>query len=334
VTAPPRVTSHDVAREAGVSRATVSYVLNQTPGQTIPEPTRERVLAAASRLGYTPSAAARTLRRGRSDLVLLLLPDWPIGHSVALLIHTLTHELARHGLSLLVHHGTGEQVASPTALLGSLSPAAVVAVEALSADDEAALQAAGIAVVVSLFDDTSGGPAALMASQVRVGRLQVEHLASQGHERLAVVLPSDPRVRRFAEPRLEGARMACGELGLDQPPVTIIGRAEGDTIAAIEAWRAQDPAVTAVCAYNDEVAMAVLAAVDELGLRAPDDLAVIGVDDIPVARYAHPPLTTVTVGAPELGRYLADAVARSLAGEPAPAPPSSTALDVVVRRSA
>jgi DNA-binding LacI/PurR family transcriptional regulator len=334
VTALRRVTSHDVAREAGVSRATVSYVLNRTPGQTIPEPTRERVLAAAARLGYTPSAAARTLRRGRSDLVLFLLPDWPIGHSVASLIHTLTHELSLHGLSLLVHQGTSDQVGSPAALLGSLSPAAVVAVEALSIEDEAAMQAAGIPVVVSLFDDTSGGPAALMASQVRVGRLQVEHLASRGHERLAVALPLDPRVRRFAEPRLEGARMACGELGLDQPSVTTIGETEGDAVAAVEAWRTHPPAVTAVCAYNDEVAMAVLAALDELGLQAPDDLAVIGVDDIPVARYAHPPLTTVTVGAPELGRYLADAVTRSLIGEPAPTPPPSTALDVVVRRSA
>src|SRR4051794_33842882 len=77
-----RVTSADVARLAGVSRATVSYVHNDTPQQTISGPTRARVLDAAARLGYAPSAAARTLRTGRSDIVLCLLPDWPIGPEV------------------------------------------------------------------------------------------------------------------------------------------------------------------------------------------------------------------------------------------------------------
>src|SRR4051812_43365688 len=79
---PRRATSADVAREAGVSRATVSYVLNDTPHQKIPEATRRRVLEAAARLGYAPSAAARTLRTGRSDVVLGMLPDWPIGPAV------------------------------------------------------------------------------------------------------------------------------------------------------------------------------------------------------------------------------------------------------------
>jgi len=94
-----RVTSANVAAEAGVSRATVSYVLNDTPGQTIPEATRERVRTAADRLGYSPSSAARTLRRGRSDLVLHILPDLPIGATVGALIEHLSLGLAQHGLT-------------------------------------------------------------------------------------------------------------------------------------------------------------------------------------------------------------------------------------------
>src|SRR6185312_9765886 len=85
-----RVTSADVARLAGVSRATVSYVLNETPGQTISISTRGRVLDAAARLGYAPSAAARTLRTGRSDVVLCLLPDWPIGPEVGSMLGNLS----------------------------------------------------------------------------------------------------------------------------------------------------------------------------------------------------------------------------------------------------
>ena len=77
-----KVTSADVARASGVSRTTVSYVLNSTPGASVSDSTRRRVLDAAAQLGYAPSAAARTLRRGRSDLVLCVLPDWPVGPAV------------------------------------------------------------------------------------------------------------------------------------------------------------------------------------------------------------------------------------------------------------
>ena len=83
----------EIALRTGLSRATVSYVLNDTPHQKIPEETRQRVLAAAASLGYAPSAAARALRSGRSELVLCLLPDWPMGPEVGALleIHRMKH---------------------------------------------------------------------------------------------------------------------------------------------------------------------------------------------------------------------------------------------------
>src|SRR5690625_354370 len=77
-----RVTAADVARALGLSRATVGFVLNNTPGQTIPEQTRRRVLAEAERLGYRPHTAARALASGRSHIVLVVLPDWPIDYSL------------------------------------------------------------------------------------------------------------------------------------------------------------------------------------------------------------------------------------------------------------
>src|ERR1700755_2909875 len=98
-TTPRRITSADVARLAGVSRATVSYVLNDTPHQTISAGTRPRVLNPPTRLGYAPSAAARTLRTGRSDVVLCLLPDWPIGDEGGALLTHLSSAFARRGLT-------------------------------------------------------------------------------------------------------------------------------------------------------------------------------------------------------------------------------------------
>ena len=97
-----RPTLADVASATGVSTATVSYVLNDKPGQSIPEHTRERVRAAAAELGYVRSGAARALARGRSDLVLLVVPDVPVGPVLVGLLERLTTACSRAGLHLLV----------------------------------------------------------------------------------------------------------------------------------------------------------------------------------------------------------------------------------------
>jgi len=123
------VTSADVARESGVSRTTVSYVLNGTEGAKISEATQERVREAARRLGYSPSAAARTLRRGRNDLVLGALPDGPAGPVIDTLLDGLATALAGRGLSMLVHHNRGPQhlaqlwrQVTPVAVVGLTAP--------------------------------------------------------------------------------------------------------------------------------------------------------------------------------------------------------------------
>src|SRR5215213_9821192 len=200
-----RVTSADVARAAGLSRATVSYVLNDTPGQKIPQATRQRVLDAAAQLGYAPSAAARALRSGRSDIVLCLLPDWPIGATVGAFLEHLSAALAAEGLAF----------------------------EEFEDDEARAMRAAGTEVSVALLGGSRRRPGEFGIPQQRVGRLQAEHLAAKAHRRLGFAAPDDPRVRAFAEPRLDGVRHACAELGLPEPDVRTVpldpaGAAEGD----------------------------------------------------------------------------------------------------------
>jgi DNA-binding LacI/PurR family transcriptional regulator len=99
VTDARRATSADVARRAGVCRATVSHGLNSSTRHSIPDTTRDRILAAAADLGYAPHAAARALRRGRSGSVLVVLSDVPLGTSLATLLAGLTHGVAGLGLS-------------------------------------------------------------------------------------------------------------------------------------------------------------------------------------------------------------------------------------------
>ena len=326
-----RITSADVAREAGLSRATVSYVLNNTPHQKIPDETRQRVLSAAQRLGYAPSAAARALRSGRSDVVLCLLPDWPLGPEVGALTSNLSTELARRGMTFVLHPITAGG-RSTAEIWKAITPAAVLAFEEFSADESAAMTAAGIELVVALLGRSRQRRRELEVPQQRIGRMQAEHLAATGHTRLGFAYPDDERLRNFAEPRHDGVRVACADLGLDGPDVREVPLDPGAAAVQATAWHAAG--VTGICAYNDEVALAVLAGMRLRGMAAPDDLAVIGVDDIPSARLAAPPLTTVTTDQAAVAAHLAATIVAVIAGEPEPPRPGSDIVQVTRRASA
>ncbi len=324
-----RPTGADVARRAGLSRATVSYVLNNTPHQVIPEPTRQRVLAAAAELGYTPSAAGRALRSGHSDVVLLLLPDWPIGPGVGALLESLSSALADQSLTFVAHpRSTGRPVSD---VWKAITPAAVLTFEQLDDAETRKLEAAGVELAVALIGGR--GSRALDIPEQRTGRLQVEHLAAAGHRHLGYAWPDDPRVLTFAQPRLEGVRQACVELGLAEPQVLTVPVTLEGVGSAVRTWRDAVPRVTAVCAYNDELALALLSGARREGVEVPADLAVIGVDDIPASAVASPSLTTVRADTPALAGYIADTIRRKLDGRPVGPRPGSDIHSVVRRES-
>lgn len=332
-----RVTSADVAREAGLSRATVSYVLNDTPHQSIPEPTRQRVLDAARRLGYAPSGTARALRTGRSDVVLCLLPDWPIGPSVGRMLESLSEAFAHAGLTFVVHP-RGPSPRPPHAVWRAVSPAAVLGFDAFDDDETQAMHANGVEVVLPLYGRTDlSGPSArgeagtLLVPETRVGRLQVSHLAGLGHHRIGYALPDDPRVSFFAQARLAGAIAECTERGLPEPALQIVPVDRAAGVRAVREWDAEVPAVTAVAAYNDDVALAVLAGLRATGRAVPDDVAVIGVDDIPAGAVSDPPLTTIRQPHAAVARHLAASVVARLRDQPVPRPSGADTLHVVRR---
>ncbi|GAA3829125.1 LacI family DNA-binding transcriptional regulator [Streptomyces phyllanthi] len=327
-----RVTSGDVAREAGVSRATVSYVLNDTPHQKIPEATRRRVWDAAARLGYAPSAAARALRTGRSDIVLGLLPDWPIEHVLGRLIQQLTNAFAEHELTFLVH--SSAHPARPLReIWKTVTPAAVLALQDFPESEADAMRAAGIEVVMAMHGSAQGKARPPLVSEEPIGAAQARHLAD-AHRRLGYAYPDLTRLGVLARPRLEGVRKVCDELGLPEPDVRTIPLDPDRAVEAVKAWLAADPPVTGICAFNDDVAMAVLVALQSLGLRAPHDLAVIGVDDIPGAALARPPLTTVVRDTDAVARGLARRIIDALEHRQAPVGPIQDPLRIHVRESA
>ncbi len=327
-----RVTSADVAREAGVSRSTVSYVLNDTPHQKIPDATRQRVFDAAARLGYVPSAAARTLRSGRSDVVLGLVPDWPLGAAVGHLLQCMTAAFARRGLTFVVHPNT--RAARPlNEVWKAIAPAAVLALDEFSDADAADMRAAGVQVIVTMHASARHRWRQIPMPENPIGALQARHLAA-AHTRLGYAYPDDQRVAVFAEPRLAGASEVCAELGLPEPDVRTVPLKPSAAADAVRSWLAASPPVTGICAFNDEIAMAVLAGLSHLGLEAPRDMAVVGVDDIPSAAVAHPPLTTVVQEFAVIAEHYAGSVVAALDGEQLPAEPASGGFRLEIRESA
>ena len=304
-----RITSTDVAREAGVSQTTVSFVLNGTRGQTIPEETRRRVLEAAKRLDYRPRASARSLAAGRSDVVLLALPGLPISANLSRFIEQLAAALAEHSLSLVTHLAEGHGRPLPD-LCAAVDASAVISLVPFDEETTEALHRAGAEVVFGTGTQAS-------AELQGIGRLQAEHVIGLGRARLGYALPGQHPTQWRVQERLLGVAAACAAQGLAEPLALGVDLDGPRAALVVDQWT--EASVTAVCAYNDETAMAVLAGMHLRGLRAPDDLAVIGVGDIPAAQVSIPPLSTIGFDYQETGRELAQAVVDSLnGGKPAP----------------
>jgi DNA-binding LacI/PurR family transcriptional regulator len=326
-----RVTSADVARRAGVSRATVSYVVNGVADAGISVETRERVLAAASELGYSQYGPGRALKSGRSDVVLFVLNDMPVGHAINQLVQELQVRLSQNGLSLLLYRVSAQS--NPLSRIWrEVGPRAVIGFDSIDSHDAAAMRRAGIDVVrVSL--GATDGPDVLTFDESSVGERQVRFLAGLGHRQIGFAYPDDARVATFAIRRLEGARFACRELGLPELEVRTFGVGRQDAAEVARTWLEPATGITAVCAFNDLLAFAVIAGLRDNGVRVPDDMAVIGVDNDPVGDLSTPTITTIETPYTRTAEQLA----ARLIGEPdgpGAAGPIDALPRVIVRESA
>jgi LacI family transcriptional regulator len=316
-----RVTSADVATRAGVSRTTVSLVLNER-GDSIPETTRRRVQDAARTLGYHPHHSARGLAGGRSQtLALVLRQSAEQVAGDALLAETL------RGLAVAA------RLASHRVLVEPLTPG-----EATYGELVRSGRADGLVVSGPLFDDpeladlvAEGFPIVIqghvpgsLAPSVDVdntasSRLAVDHLLELGHRRIACITNA-PLAYTAAADRLAGYREALAVAG--QPaPADLVEEGAYDASSGHRAMGRILERITpeAVFAASDVIALGAIGALREAGLRVPYDVSVVGFDDIPLAAYFDPPLTSVRVPAYELGLAAGRALLDRIAGRDVPA---------------
>ncbi|MFJ9541402.1 LacI family DNA-binding transcriptional regulator [Streptomyces sp. NPDC101225] len=279
-----RVTLSDVAKASGVSRATVSFVLNNDPRQTISATTRQRVMAAAQDLGYVPHGIARALREGSSRVVVLNV-DWGIeGNFSRSFVRGLDEELAEHDHILLVRHGHSIPEATQK-VLDTIAPRAVLRLGEAYMQGHAPNE-----------EDWENGFAANAAVQIR-------YLAERGHTHIAMAMPDHDFP--LTEARLGFSEETARRLGLPALERFVVPRPRGAGAAAVREFLQAHPEVTALAAFDDIIALRSLTALRDLGLRVPEDVAVIGFDETEHGALTTPALTTVHIDAEVLGRIAA-----------------------------
>lgn len=328
-----RPTLEEVAERAGVSRATVSRVVN---GQTtVAEDLRRAVEAAAAELGYVPHAAARSLVTHRTDSVALILPESPNrvfsdDQFFPSVIRGVAGELDAAGkLLVLLTVGSAEARtrAERYAVGGHVDGVMFASLHDADLLPELMLRR-GVPVVCNglphlaapcIDVDHMGGVSAAVA-----------YLLSKGRRRIATV--AGPQDMVAGRARLEGYRQALGEA--DRRAIVAVGDFTAESgHAAMRQLLADEPELDAVFVASDLMAHGALQALREAGRRVPEDVSVVGFDDIALASYCDPPLTTVRQPIAEIGRSMARTMLRLLEGREVE-PIQILPTELVVRDSA
>jgi LacI family transcriptional regulator len=301
---------HEVARRSGVSVSTVSRVFNGYAD--VSEATRQRVLATARELDYTPSAAARTLVRRRSELIGVILytgeehPDIQHPFFQEVLVG-LKHGIGGLGYDLLLFatEQPGSNGGKPHSYLRRARHHRVdgVVLMGVDLDDPEVEKLLDSQTPIIGVDLELSGPRAsyVTSDNITGARLAVRHLHSLGHTRIATI--AGPASSKAGGDRIVGYRAELQALGLENRPEY---EQQGDFYAesgesAAHALLALPEPPTAVFAAADMMAVGALKAIRDAGLRCPEDLAVVGFDDVAIAGVISPALTTIRQDAPELG---------------------------------
>ena len=311
-----RPTINDIARRVGLSKASVSRALNGK--QDVDPATRKRVVELARRMGYVPSATARALSRGRSNSLGLLVPSltWPWMLEI---LRGVAEEIERSGYSLILYTTTSG-ADSERAFMSQVVPAGAVEGLALiippgMLDYIGHLAKRGLPVVV--IDDRGHHPEfpTVGTTNVEGGRSATQHLIDQGRRKIAMV--NGPIDFGCDRDRLEGYRLVLAEAGIryDHGLVTHCDFTQAGGASATTRLLEANPELDAVFAANDLMAFGVLQALRDAGRKVPDDVAVVGFDDIPAAALTHPPLTTVHQPLYEMGRTAAVMVMSGIRGD-------------------
>lgn len=325
----PLVTSRDVAREAGVSQSTVSLVLNGKAEGRVSPATRELIEETAARLGYRPNASAQMLRTGVGKTLAFAVPDiqQPFFGEVLVAAEVAAR---KRGYSVLLADTTTDPRWSER-LVGMIRSRMIAGCITYTPDAEAEARFADVGDRVVMVESETPGLSGVDLTVDAAMRSVVGHLADLGHRRIGHFAARYPKLtfrNRRAAFLAELERRGLAGNPLEHAASTF------EIEAATEAAKGLIASgVTAIACDDDLLAGAAYRAARQLGLAIPDDLSVVGFNDIEFARVLHPELTTVHIPAGELGREATRRLLDKLDGKPARSGPAVVELRLVLRQS-
>jgi LacI family transcriptional regulator len=319
-------TLKDIAREANVSIASASRAINGL--DNVAEDVKQRVLEIAKRLRYVPHGGARSLVMSRSNTIGVLLPDI-YGEFFAEIIRGIDVAARAKGLHLLVSgsHGNPDEALSIMRAMGGRVDGLLVMSPFVESHDLAAVLPLNLPVV-TIASRIGADQRSISVDNFGGGVTAVAHLRAQSCQRLAHI--SGPSRNFEAQERRRGfLSMFDGAM----PPLYEGDFTEESGYRGAKALLALDEKPDGIFAANDMMAVGCLLALREAGVRVPEDIAVVGFDDIPIARFTSPPLTTLRVGIFDLGRRGLEMLVAALEGDETTGEGIIVAPELVMRDS-
>lgn len=308
------VTLEQVAREAGVSSATVSRILN---GTATVSPVKKKIVdAAIAKLGFVPNPVARGLAGGRTFSIGVVTQslDSPF-YGAAL--RGIEETLLPLGYCPLFVSGQWQPDVESRCMdvLKSRRVDGIIVLTGRMTDKELKNHAKALPIVVTGRDIAAKNLLGLYFDNVEGARLATQHLIDLGHRHIACI--SGDTQHPDAVERLQGYRMALHNAGIAYEPALVLegGFLELGGLQAIQTLLAARQRFTAVFAANDQMALGAVLGLHRHALRVPEDVSVIGFDDLPASLYANPPLSTVCHPAYDMGRLSALAILQLLGGQ-------------------
>ncbi len=303
VAAPKRehlTTIKDVARHAGVSTATVSRVFNNA--RIVDECTRQHVREIARELRYVPNAIGRSLSRRKTDAIGLILPDlFGEFFSEVLRGSDQTAQQSNYHLVVSSSHNDRKEIRAALTMMRGRVDGLIIMSPHIDADTLNENLPQTLPVVLLSCNVESNAFDSLNIDNFGGALAMTQHLLSHGHRRIAIILGMEKNVD--ATERLRGYAAALREAELDlDPRLRVAGNfTEASGYDAVKTLLGLHPRPTAIFASNDAMAIGALSALRDAGVQIPDEIALAGFDDIPVASYLTPTLTSVEVGIHHLG---------------------------------
>jgi DNA-binding LacI/PurR family transcriptional regulator len=324
------VSIRDIAEAANVTPGTVSRALRDRP--RVSQETKRRIQRLAAEMGYTPDAQARSLVMGRTQTVGLVVTTM-VDPFIGAIVQTIESAAQEQGYTVILTSSDDKperEMEAVKVLQSRRVDGVIVTSSRVGSLYQEHLDRLRVPVVLinSLVRHTRRYTYSIGVDNHHGGYLATRHLLQRGHRRIAYV--SAPGDRSDNAERQRGYRDALNEAGIEADPSLLVhgtGRAGGGQ-RALPMLLTLDPAPDGVFCYNDVTAMGLIHAAREAGLALPQDLAIVGFDDIPFARFVHPALTTIAQPVAQLGQGAIEMMLALLSDD---APTEQSVTDVQVR---